>query len=191
MVGGEREPLDRPRLLRLLEPHAAAPARASKPNSSTIPYTGPAHGRRRTSSGSSAEQRAAGRAVAPVHELDRRRGACLRGTRWKSPFDFCRTIARGGGSSTSPRLTVSARMPVIAAAATTPRSARSDLATARRRAPVVMRRRQVLASCLLLHQLAQDVPRARLRLLDPRDVLRARDDDVVGERARRRSRPPS
>ena len=39
-----------------------------------------------------------------------------------------------------------------------------------------------------LHQLAQHVVRARLRLLDARDVLRARDDHVVGEPA---PRPPA
>ncbi len=33
-----------------------------------------------------------------------------------------------------------------------------------------------------LHQLAQHVVGGRLRLLDPRDVLRARDHHVVGER---------
>ena len=58
-----------------------------------------------------------------------------------------------------------------------PRRARAT----RRRATASRRRHGVL------HQLAQHVPRARLRLLDARDVLRARDDDVVGERPRRRS----
>ena len=36
-------------------------------------------------------------------------------------------------------------------------------------------------AAIVLDELAQHVPRGRLRLLDARDVLRARDDDVVGE----------
>ena len=41
-----------------------------------------------------------------------------------------------------------------------------------------------------LDELAEDVVRARLRLLDPRDVVGAGDDHVVGE-ASAATRPPS